>query len=599
MRINNSDNWFYKAGIVGFDRIIRYNEDFCNLDSGLYNYVVHDNYIEFDEKLLENFHKYYFNYFFGRYNSAKDQEEKIRFYIRRCEKEDKFKDNLGKIRELVKNNNKKIKKFEVKEVNRCLEIQKELGMVKKYSEKNKVEELLNEYIDILKDNYINTQITLNKFKSILSKSFFGQVSFLNVCNNSKTLAQQEDILFKDYIDPILVMCKLNEILKKNDEEMLREFIEECLLKNKRNGEIEKVLKDFKKGLFGKIRKEKDAMSIFMQYNSCSMCGNEVSIGSNYYEGNFVPLAISNENAENMYWNFNTKHPICSLCKLILLCTSAGMTDIYKGYLDDKYDYNNKLYYGFISIDGDLRDVIKQNNNLANKKDKDSKLQAYILDSIAEKEQISKWQLDNILYIEFNTDYSSKNTKMNYLNIPRYLAEFLKSKSELLYKIKDKKVRVEIFDAILKQVDLKHLIDKFLRSTLQENEQYVVNVFPIIKVRVYLKLYKGECDMVDKLYDKKLNYVYMQGREVGGILKSNSQENKILGLSYRLLNATKATNKKEFMDTVIRIFMSVEKEVPMIFLDVIKEGSLEFEDISYSFISGLTSQDSKIKEGGEK
>ena len=47
-------------GIVGFLRILEVNED---------NFAIKKkNYIEFDTENLRNFHKYYFNYFFKKYN---------------------------------------------------------------------------------------------------------------------------------------------------------------------------------------------------------------------------------------------------------------------------------------------------------------------------------------------------------------------------------------------------------------------------------------------------------------------------------------------------------------------------------------------------
>ena len=50
------NDWFYNSGIVGFLRILDYNND---------NFAeIKDNYITFETKKLKNFHKYYFKYFF-------------------------------------------------------------------------------------------------------------------------------------------------------------------------------------------------------------------------------------------------------------------------------------------------------------------------------------------------------------------------------------------------------------------------------------------------------------------------------------------------------------------------------------------------------
>ena len=62
------NDWFYNAGIVGFLRILEENHDEFA--------IRRNNYIEFDTEDLRNFHKYYFNYFFKKYNVAEEKEEK-------------------------------------------------------------------------------------------------------------------------------------------------------------------------------------------------------------------------------------------------------------------------------------------------------------------------------------------------------------------------------------------------------------------------------------------------------------------------------------------------------------------------------------------
>lgn len=588
MRLYNSDNWFYKQGLVGFDRIIQYNKRFYDLDIDEYSYKIHKDYIEFDILLLENFHKYYFKYFLARYNLSENQIKKLKFYLNGCKDNKKFSDAIKQIKEIIKKNNDKIKKIKTELYDECQSIYKSLINIKKIDQLNDIEILVNRYSELLKEEEINSKITLNLFKSILSANFFGQVSFLNVTHTSKSLEEQQRILFKDFILPIIEINELKEIIELHNEEKLSSYITNITTKEKKN-EVDGLINQIKKDLFGKKRNEDSIERVLEKYNICSMCESEISLGSDYGEGNFIPLALSNSNSKNIFWNFNTKYPICPICKLVLLCTAAGSTDIFKSYLNDQYSYNDKMFYGFISIEGHLEDLIKQNNNFINRNDKESSFSSYILDCIAENVQVSRWQLENILYVEFNADYNSKKSKMNYFNIPTYLAKFLKSNHRLMYSIKDKKLRMEIFDIILARKDLKVLIDKKIRGNLKEDNTVIINILSLIKVRKCLNLYKGEHEMENSKFEKKINFLYMKGSEIGKCLRNKGQENKIQGLSYRLLNSTKAGNKQEFMDTAIRIFMLVDMEIPIILLDVLKEQSLDFEDVAYSFISGLISK----------
>ena len=65
----------------------------------------------------------------------------------------------------------------------------------------------------------------------------------------------------------------------------------------------------------------------------------------------------------------------------------------------------------------------------------------------------------------------------------------------------------------------------------------------------------------------------------------------------MLNSIKSGNKKEFMDIVIRIHMSMGKDVSPIFLEVMQNSDLDFESIGHSFVSGLISN--KLEKNNEE
>ena len=64
------NDWFYNAGIVGFLRILEANDDEFA--------IKRNNYIEFDTESLRKFHKYYFKYFFQKYNVAENVENRTK-----------------------------------------------------------------------------------------------------------------------------------------------------------------------------------------------------------------------------------------------------------------------------------------------------------------------------------------------------------------------------------------------------------------------------------------------------------------------------------------------------------------------------------------
>lgn len=76
-------------------------------------------------------------------------------------------------------------------------------------------------------------------------------------------------------------------------------------------------------------------------------------------------------------------------------------------------------------------------------------------------------------------------------------------------------------------------------------------------------------------------------------KGKKAENKLNGIAYRLLNALKTNNKDMFMDTILNCYLYVQKEVPAIFLDALRD-ELAFKTIGYAFVTGLIEGKEDIK-----
>jgi CRISPR-associated protein Cst1 len=581
LRIYTSD-WFYNLGVVGFHRIIRFAEENLGLVKEEYEYKINENYIEFDQELLKDFHEYYFEYMFDSYNNYENVKEKIEKYLRNAKVEKNYSNNLGYIKDQIKKNNKKIKDIDTAVFEKSNSINLKISKIKQYEDYNKLVELCEYFLDILKTKKINKKITSNKFEKILHDNFFGQNSFLNISNSNKTIDEKEGILYKDYIKPIFETSYIDNILE--DKSTVNQ--EEIKLKKEENkgNEFQKIYK----WIIDKKNKITDFNSyINDNYSSCTICGGHRSYGSSFTEGNFLPLGISNENRRNMFWNFNYNYPICDLCKLILFCTPVGATDIYKTYMETG-TLEDKHFYGFINMDIDIEDLIKYNDNFMLSKNKDAPIKELIINIVEELKEKSVWQLQNILYVEFNAIYRG-GCKLNYLNIPKYLALFFKHKYDLLDSIKDEKFKMKLLDELLQKRDIKYSINDKLRELIKDERNYSYNCYLAVQIRNVLNQYRGGNGMDEKKdQSKKLFVIYQKGAEINKYLKDKGGENKINGIAYRLLNATKAGNKNEFMDSAIRTFMSAEKEVPSLFLDVINEKNMSFEEISYAFISGLIS-----------
>jgi len=598
-------------GIVGFLRILEKNHDEFA--------IKRNNYIEFDTESLRKFHKYYFKYFFQKYNVAENVENRTKNsfdYLennievilenkdKEKERKDKIKSNKKYIKDTIKKQLDKIKKIDE---NTYEEMKEQYERIEKSSTKQEIIEIKEKLIsDIEKDN-INKRLTLNLFKSILSNTYYGQPSFLNVIKISISYEGQQELMYRDYVSNIVETGFINGIMKNEYSiEQIKEYIENAKESNITQ-EMEKIYSKIEKDYIGRSKTIEDIQKYLKEkvIKSCSMCENEIGLTTNYSEGNFVPLAISSDNARNFFWNQNVKMPICDVCKLILFCIPAGMTTITKT-IKENGEYREKQLLSFVNFDTKVDMLYKTNINFGNKSRYENKNEnpysELILDIVEQDKQVSIWQLDNIFVVELEAEYGAYS-RIEYFNIKRYISLFFKDYAEkTLSKIWDYRYRLQIVDYIMKNKDIKYIINDRLRAEMSKEEakgakKNGYNSFLATQIRMILNILKKEGNEVEniKKNDDKLYVIYNLGVQIHEELKSKGEDNKLDGYTYKMLNSIKAGNKKEFMDIVIRLHMAMGKDVSPIFIETMQTTGLDFESIGHSFLAGLISNKYEKKE----
>ena len=605
------NDWFYNAGIVGFLRILEKNHDEFA--------IKRNNYIEFDTEDLRDFHKYYFEYFFKKYNVAENVENRTKNsfdYLennievilenkdKEKERKDKIKSNKKYIKDTIKKQLDKIKKIDE---NTYEEMKEQYERIEKSSTKQEIIEIKEKLIsDIEKDN-INKRLTLNLFKSILSNTYYGQPSFLNVIKTSISYEGQQELMYRDYVSNIVETGFINGIMKNEYSiEQIKEYIENAKESNITQ-EMEKIYSKIEKDYIGRSKTIEDIQKYLKEkvIKSCSMCENEIGLTTNYSEGNFVPLAISSDNARNFFWNQNVKMPICDVCKLILFCIPAGMTTITKT-IKENGEYREKQLLSFVNFDTKVDMLYKTNINFGNKSRYENKNEnpysELILDIVEQDKQVSIWQLDNIFVVELEVEYGAYS-RIEYFNIKRYISLFFKDYAKKkLSKIWDYRYKLQIVDYIMKNKDIKYIINDRLRAEMSKEEakgakKNGYNSFLATQIRMILNILKKEGNEVEniKKNDDKLYVIYNLGVQIHEELKSKGEDNKLDGYTYKMLNSIKAGNKKEFMDIVIRLHMAMGKDVSPIFIETMQTTGLDFESIGHSFLAGLISNKYEKKE----
>lgn len=605
LRVYRGD-WFFNMGIVGFLNIIKKAEKKSEI-------FIMEDYIEFDSSFLENFHEYYFNYFMDEYDVSKRIRKSVDYNINFIKsKPDKIKDGIKKIKDNIKQQNDKVKKFDEDNSNLIKEKLDIMSKIKSYDEFDLLETLIDEIIDIFKIKSINDRLTANLYKYVVQDNYFGQVSFFNVAKAKLDLDGLKQVMFNDYLRQIIYLGELEDLLEENDYDKLKIYLNDRLdsiskdvnekkVSKSSINTIEKIMKEINNKFIKKNKSIEDIRLYMDSLEVCEMCGSYKGILDEYSESNFAPLGVSTNNARNMFWNQEYTTSICDVCKLILFCTPAGATYTRKNYLSNE----ENEFYLFVNMDTSINELFERNNNLKVQKSessdsKDENPFNKLIKSIVEENKLkSEWQLHNILFVEFKASIDSKKCNINYFNIPTYLAKIFAYENTKIQNIYDYKLKSNVLDLLLRNRDLKHLTNNTLRNKVKngmesKNKSNIsgIDCFRIVQLRALINSYKkGVCKMNSKNLeenDKKLRVIYYLGCDVHDHYVNENSKNKIDGVSYKLLNSVKVGNKNDFMDTVIRIFMSAKKQIPEFILDIEVEKDLDFESIGHAFISGLVS-----------
>lgn len=568
LRVYRGD-WFFNMGIVGFLNIIK------KADKQAEIFIMED-YIEFDSLFLENFHEYYFNYFMDEYDVSKRIKKSIDYSINFIKsKPDRIKDGIKKIKDSVKPQNDKIKKFDEEKFNLIKEKLDSMSKIKSYDEFDSLEALVDETIDIFKIKSINDRLTANLYKYVVQDNYFGQVSFFNVAKAKLDLDGLKQVMFNDYLRQIIYFGELEDLLEENDYDKLKNYLNDRLnsiakdINEKKVSKssvntIEKIMKEINKNFIKKNKSIEDIKEYMDSLEVCEMCGLYKGILDEYSESNFAPLGVSTNNARNMFWNQEYVSSICDVCKLILFCTPAGATYTRKNYLTNE----ENEFYLFVNMDTSINELFERNNSLKAQKSessdsKDENPFNQLIKSIVEENKLkSEWQLHNILFVEFKASIDSKKCKINYFNIPTYLAKFFVKENKKIQSIYDYKLKSNVLDLILKNKDLKHLINNTLRnivkSNLESNNKSNISglsCFNVVQLRTILNNYKRG---VYKMDYKKLRKIYESGCEIHDYYIDKNAKNKIEGITYKILSLIKVGNKNDFMQTILRIFSPSEK-----------------------------------------
>jgi CRISPR-associated protein Cas5t len=358
--------------------------------------------------------------------------------------------------------------------------------------------------------------------------------------------------------------------------------------------IESVKKSFSDA-YSEFLKKKIDLSF-----PCFFCHERIA--ENFLDAtNFTPLFASPETVRNFFWD---PISICKECEFLLYFSSVGFSKSGGKYL-------------FVYIPTDLWETYISNSTLSVgeeiEKEKLGLFWSVVDRIIKEEKQKSTWILQNIYFVEIEKVGDATSNIYSFhihprlakvirekidkypKNLNRIFSDFLfyiytgRSLYEFLFLLVSGFVRGKSYENIeTKTIESKIISAGKSLKSLNKNLTFFIEFQETLNGRGVSTM-----NYIDWAYQEgkklKANYISAMGKE--------KAKKKVETLTYRLLDTVRRKDKEHFAQNIIRAYLEVEKEIPYLFKEALKDE--EFNMIAYSFIIGLNSQERKEGKEEEK
>lgn len=569
---------------------------------------VQGNMMNIPTSFWETFSQDFFDYLIEHYSLADKQKEKIMRYMKSLvaniqEKPTSKQKEASKrysswIQNSFKETQKKVEKYFDEEAQQAKELLDELAQALKENNVVDIQKAVEGLCAVYGSKEVNKKLTLNYVKAMILGKSGGQVSFLNVTKNALTFEEQVALFEQDFIAPLVFEWQLKEAIENQHENQQEETVQEILQSSE-----EKIVKSYRTA----HKKSKDIdFAWFEQYPECSAIDGEWAAVP-FEEKLFMPLGST---ALNDRWDLNNKHMqyVGYMARLLLFLAPVGCSS-YKR----KFGREETFVFSFLHIEGDCLETFHKNNDF--------------LEILTNKKLFSDALIGNYKHLEYQENQrhkvtvlidwitfgsETKKTLLEYRMInENFIKKILNNKKINISKIHPYEFREELVQQGLRGQDSKSLIIEEMHQQLTTSFELrsMYSVKQALKMREYLM--KGDEKMTNE--QKTLtDSMYVTGAAIKKKLLGNDktaeaenysapQEKKIVGIIYRLLNATKGGNRQQFFDTAIRLHVLtghfISKEFTSM-LDKKEVSDKEFATMALAFIAGLTPSVEKNKESKE-
>ncbi|PZX05806.1 CRISPR-associated protein Cst1 [Psychrobacillus insolitus] len=544
------NDFLYNAGVLGLLRIFQHAKIPCEVEGQS---------LLFEESNLEDIGEHYFNFLIDRYGCETSYEKMISSeeFIKSCLAEQIEEKHLEDFNTLIENVKKWLTSNSYKNTYGFLtevyfpfvEIAQSLKKItKKKSEsigdiKPLVQEEAGKLLDCishLKHSQAKHYLVARSLSYQIIQGFWTNVSFLN------STASKKD-LYGEYAN-YFTNAALTYIETKKDERKYE--------KNKLH---------------------------------CALCENTMGKLSETFDLTWLQkMGVDSARKSSHYWNHQKDLFICPICNLIYSCVPLGFT-IAKGkgiFLNNNQSVKQLISANSISLRNGEKEITP---------DELEEMAYYRILDVMIQNAVGKKELeiDNIQIVKFDKYNESRPYTFNILSRER-AKTMIDSKSSLNYLVgkfaKENKEYVGLYQEVIKRLyngqSFYDLLYRLMKLFIEGEFKNGIAIKHIL--RISNNQFKGG---IHFMTFEELEKV----RNIGFYLKKQyyGQENKLGGISYRLLNALKVKNPNKFMETLIQAYSYKKVAIPIVFVQALSDQE-KFQTIGYAFLLGLQGYDGQEK-----
>ncbi|OON98288.1 MAG: type I-B CRISPR-associated protein Cas8b1/Cst1 [Epulopiscium sp. Nele67-Bin004] len=554
VKIELSD-WLYNAGVIGLYRMLEHAGIMVNASN---------NSIEINEDDLDNFGDMYFEYLIDKYLeytsyyniiSVKSDFEAYKKEEINDKQLEKLNKQIDYIKDKCKSNSYKaayelIPHIEFDAVGES----KKLTKVKFNKDKqtiqdvwDKIEENINQYVKIVEyfeQPEVKKYIVAKNVMYDIVQQFWENVSFMHKTSNKKDMY-------------ILATEDFGQTVQAYQE----------------------------------VSHEKDKYQ-------CTQCCNPISKLSKpaSYDLTWLKrIGVDGGRKSSHFWNYNADAIICPACRMVYACMPLGFSILRGQGL-------------FINENSSVK-ALKAINEL-NFRDstniEDLEQQSYYnLINIVSQQDVRKSDkyIQNIQIVKFNSQNERRPYTFNMLSRDK-IDKLSKVEKSLGFIIKvrvkdvsDKYINVyaEVIQNIYNNNNQFELISRLIYLLLKGNTKNTSVIYHVLNINNAFMGGSG------KVYYKKIEESRNNGAQLRVKYIATSKENKIAGLSHKLLNALKTKNTARFTETVLNAYMHLNIAVPYVFIEALQDEE-RLQTLGYAFLLGLQGEtktsDNKENKGEE-